>query len=128
MAQIDKIRILVAGDPASIHANRFVNLLQEIGYEVRVFQSEHYYWQEEHLRNSVLYVSAFNRPPDNGPVNGNILKITHPFEVSYSRWIARILAGVSIVKNIQLPSHQRLAKILKSWHPDIIFSLKMQND
>src|SRR5436853_233428 len=84
---MERLKILVAGDPASIHANRFVNLLQEIGYEVRIFQSEHYYSQEEHLRNTVVYVSNFDLSgPAQAPQNGNTLIAFSPQEMSFDRW------------------------------------------
>jgi glycosyltransferase involved in cell wall biosynthesis len=125
-----RIKILIAGDPASIHTNRFVSLLQEIGYDVRIFQSEEYYWQEEHLRNTVVYVSSFAA----APVNNNVLKVTSPCEMSYHGWLSFIHQSsrkLSDFTGIPFQTGQRkcqLEKVIRGWRPDIIFSLKMQND
>lgn len=125
-----RIKILVAGDPGSIHTNRFVSLLQEIGYDVRVFQSENTYWQEEHLRNTVLYVSSFVASPE----NGNTLKICSPCELNYNKNLSFFLYAVkSIFAFCGIPFRVRerkyeLAKVIRKWRPDLIFSLKMQND
>ena len=56
MTNKSQIKILVVGNPGSIHAARFVNLLQEIGYHVEIFQSEISYDQDEHLKNMVIHI------------------------------------------------------------------------
>jgi Glycosyltransferase len=128
-----RLKILVVGDPASIHTNRFVGLLQEIGYDVRVFQSEIWYNQEEHLRGVVLY-TAF---PDEPPRNGNTLRICYPFEVNcnaFMQLLGRYPLGLklfckTVAKLIgRRPRVNDLIHVVKKWQPAIVFSLKMQND
>jgi len=144
---VARLKILVAADPASIHANRFVNLLQEIGYDVRVFQSEHYYWQEEHLRDTTIYVSNFDISGHWGaPTNGNTVIACSPFEMSFDGVLGRAYRtarrGINFTAralgrrpretdrdNSPLPSRAlHLRKVITRWRPEIVMSLKMQND
>ncbi len=125
---MSNIKILVAGDPNSIHTARFVSLLQEIGYDVRVFQSEHWYLQDEHLRNAIIYVSNFFT----APLNGNALRVSAPFEIEYTSGLLGnvtkiIQRGANYISG-QKPRSMALAKTIRKWKPDIVFSLKMQND
>lgn len=123
-----KIKILVVGDPASIHASRFVSLLQEIGYEVRVFQSQHAYLQDEHLKNTIIYVSYFSARPE----NGNILKASYPIDINFNKFcynFMRLLMKTRFKTHfINRSRKDDLIKVLLKWQPDIVFSLKMQND
>lgn len=119
-----EVKILVAGDPASIHTNRFVSLLQDLGHEVRVFQSEHSYLQEEHLRNTIVYISCFYAPP----VNGNLLRITYPREIEYGSLAADVMKYVFRLRFLRRPRAHDLVQVIRRWKPDIVFSLKMQND
>jgi len=141
-----RLKILVAGDPASIHANRFVNLLQEIGYEVRVFQSEHYYSQEEHLHDTVVYVSNFGLSGSwEPPINGNTLIAYSSGEMSFDQWNGRTFRTVRRISQFvrrkffsQTAGYRRaedlpprashLRRVVERWRPDVIISLKMQND
>jgi len=131
---VAKIKILVVGDPRSIHANRFVELLQELNYDVRVFQSAYEYSLEEHLRDAVVYVDHFTAPP----ANGNRLQVCFPFEMGYNRLVNIIHLGIHrgpkhfrtlYGKTMKLrPRHLDLIKVVTKWKPDVVFSLKMQND
>jgi glycosyltransferase involved in cell wall biosynthesis len=123
----EHIRILVAGDPASIHTTRFVSLLQEIGYDVRIFQSEYRCWIDEHLHNTTIYVAG----ADSKSVNGNKIEVCTPFKMNCDDSIYRAYRVLKFPHkrfNILRPREKDLAKIIKSWNPDIVFSLKMQND
>lgn len=140
-----RLKVLVVGDPASIHANRFVCLLQEIGYDVRVFQSEHYYSQEEHLRNTVVYVSNFDLSgPWEAPAAANTLVAHSPREMTHDEWagqagrklrqsmrlaLRRVFGGTGYVRPEDLPPRAlHMRKVLEQWRPDLLISLKMQND
>jgi len=122
------IKILVAGDPASIHTARFVSLLQEIGYDVRVFQSQNQYSQDEHLHNTIIYVSRFNE----AAINGNVLHESLPFEIALkpgflgkaTRFVNRSIRRICRPESRALA----LAKTIRNWKPSVVFSLKMQND
>jgi glycosyltransferase involved in cell wall biosynthesis len=120
------LRILIVGDPNSIHTSRFVGLLQELDHDVHVFQSEHYYWQEEQLNNVDIYVSH----PEEAPKQGNRLIVTWPafFEVREAKLFAEAIAAWSKHANAQRPREAELARVIQRIAPDAIFSLKMQND
>lgn len=126
-----KTKILVVGDPGSIHTARFVNLLQEIGYNIRIFQSEFISYQDEHLHNTVIYVYF----PLTTPINNNILKFFCPMELD-SRFILphkNISIALQTFKEIlrndnKQPRVNDLIKVLNYWKPEIVLSLKMQND
>ena len=136
-----RLKVLVAGNPGSIHANRFVCLLQEIGYDVRVFQSEYHFVQEEHLRNTVVYVS--NIEPGGAweiPVNGNTVVAGFPVQMAYGGrrhaiylWLwTRLTGGVArrvLGRGAAKPARAtHLRKVIASWQPHLIISAKMQDD
>jgi len=141
-----RLKVLVAGDPGSIHATRFVNLLQEIGYDVRMFQSEHYYAQEEHLHDTVTYVSNFAHPGASAPpLRGNTLIAGYPEGLRYDSlagqlyrayrrlWVftCRVLGGrwpLPYPIESPEPRSAHLANVIRMWQPDVVFSLKMQNN
>jgi hypothetical protein len=74
------MKILVVGDPNSIHTSRFVTVLQGLGHQIHVFQSETYYWQEEQLKDVDVYVSH----PEEPPKNGNRIWVTWPIQFKFS--------------------------------------------
>jgi glycosyltransferase involved in cell wall biosynthesis len=124
--ELMNVKILVVGDPASIHANRFVNLLKEIGYNVRIFHSGFNYKLEEHLNNTVVYVAH----PGLEPVRGIRIKVCWPMEMDCFQWrwlymiLRRLYKGDPKDRSRELD----LVKIIKKWKPDIVFSLKMQDE
>jgi glycosyltransferase involved in cell wall biosynthesis len=126
-----RLKILVAGDPASIHATRFVSLLQDLGHDVRLFHSGYQYGLEEHLRDTVVYVGAFEGPV---PQQGNSVRVVHPFEMSYSRVVsiahrAREPLATLLKRRFDLPPRKtELIRVLQRWRPDLVISLKMQDD
>lgn len=128
-----KIKILVVGNPESIHAARFVNLLQEIGYHVEIFHSEYLYNIDEHLKNTIIHV-AF---PYKKPSNNNILKgYRHIFDLIVTKMRRRsenleILLPLAIKQIFFYKQNNRvfhLAGLIKTFRPDIIFSLKLQHE
>lgn len=121
-----QIKILVVGDPFSIHCNRFVNLLQETGYQVRLFSCEFFYNIEEHLKDIILYVDQ----PKIGPVRGVRIKTTWPLEMDCFRWpksysLLNKFFGTGSKKR---PREKELARVIGKWRPHVVFSLKMQNE
>ena len=126
-----KIKILVVGDPGSIHTARFVSLLQEMGHDIRIFQSEKYYIQDEHLKNITIYVDTITQPR----INNNKIIALFPFAHSTNNSIilkvAKFLLLISSISKFGKLNRDRvndLKNIIKIWKPDIVFSLKMQND
>jgi glycosyltransferase involved in cell wall biosynthesis len=122
----EPLRILIVGDPNSIHTSRFIGLLQELDHDVHIFQSEQYYWQEEQLNNVNIYVSH----PEEAPKRNNRLIVTWPafFEVREAKPFAEAIAAWSKHANAQRPREAELARVIQRIAPDAIFSLKMQND
>jgi len=127
-----KVKILVVGDPGSIHTARFASLLQEMGHDIRIFQSENYYIQDEHLKNITIYVDTITQPP----LNNNTLVSFYPLKHSSNNLIMDLINKfihftLSITNRIHIPNRNRinaLKWVIKDWDPDIVFSLKMQND
>jgi glycosyltransferase involved in cell wall biosynthesis len=122
------MKVLVAGDPRSIHTARFVGLLQDLGHEVHVYSVEPQYEQEEHLRGVTLHVSLAYRTAENGN------RIVGP-----GAWLAplaRSRLGHRVASRLlhalsapgKLPFAGRLASTMEAVRPDLVFSLKMQND
>jgi glycosyltransferase involved in cell wall biosynthesis len=103
-----------------------VQLLQELGHEVHVFQSEHYYWQEEHLNNVHIYVAH----PAEAPKSSNRLIVTWPafFEARVDRPFSVAVARWAQQANASRPRSAELVRVLQRLLPEIVFSLKMQND
>ncbi len=127
------LRILVAGTAASVHTGRFVLLLQEIGYDVRVFNCSMDYAEDEHIRNTHLYVSHRR-----ASANSNVLqKWPQPLLTELTCYAWRLWGRVDSSKQqtfMTWSAHDdRLAassleKIVRDWLPDLVISLKMQND
>ncbi len=128
-----KVKILVAGCSASIHTARFVCLLQEIGYDVRLFESENNYFLDEHLKDTILYVN-FRRTrskssPNSVIVKGRFFIIDFIFsDVPFVEQIYQLLINYKEIFTVSPSRVKHLNKIILKWKPDIVFSLKMQAD
>lgn len=120
------MKVLVVGDPNSIHTSRFITVLQELGHQIHVFQSENYYWQEEQLQDVDVYVSHPGEPPK----NGNRIWVTWPvpFKIRSAGRFAELLAKGIKYLNAKRSRGAELARLLRRLSPDVVFSLKMQND
>ena len=122
-------KILVLSDPASIHANRFILLLQQAGYDVRLFPADNIYYLEEHLENIKIY-----SPPIAIIPSGSIRYIsTNGRKISKFRTlIIKYLNSIKIVNFLFYKNKNRrtkqLTKVIKFWNPNLIISQKLQND
>lgn len=139
---MERLKVLAAADPASIHATRFVRLLQEIGCEVRMFHCEAHYRLEEHLADTAVYVDTPGLPPQ----RGNRLLLARPVRASYGRAFVPVgflnyyLQGAWRVGNRILRGEEtlfgaprkaraaELAHVIDDWRPGAVFSLRMQNE
>jgi len=122
------MRVLVAGDPRSIHAACFAALLRELGHEVHLFAIELQYEQEEHLRDVVLHVPLAYR----GALNGNRIE-------GRAAWLAGLCRAEPahhtlshLLYCLAAPGRVcgvgRLARTIAALSPALVFSLKMQNE
>jgi glycosyltransferase involved in cell wall biosynthesis len=126
------LKVLVVGDPGSIHATRFVSLLQEEGHKVILFQPELWYSQEEHLRGVDLRVVL----PYESAQQGNAIRSSHPLLAKIFLFLAKrfpsLLTFAGIFSRQMRPRFawraKALARLIRSEKPDIIFTLKMQNE
>lgn len=139
---MERLKVLAAADPASIHATRFVRLLQEVGCEVRMFHCESHYRIEEHLADTTVYVDR----PGLGPRRGNHLQLARPLRMAYGAALAPLgllnhyaqgafRVGVRRLRGdeaqFEAPRTGRageLARVIGEWRPDALFSLRMQNE
>jgi len=121
------MRLLVVANPASIHATRFVCLLQEIGHDVEVFHPEIHFAVDEFLRNTRLHVAYVTSQPANGntlvlwrrPLRWRPWLGTHPFD-GKKAW-----AWERYGDKLAVPALEHLVRTLR---PDGVISLKMQNE
>lgn len=125
----NRIRILVVGEAASIHTARYVRMLREIGYDVRIFSNSPNSHQDEILKDTIIYIGndlsvrARNR---------NILMV--PFlsfyvpttEDTHHRAFQLLKFFVRYINFKR--SDKNLVSVIKGWNPHIVISLKMQND
>jgi len=127
------MKILVAGTIASIHTGRFVSLLNEIGHDVRVFNQSYDFIEDEHLRGTTLYVSHL-RPSTNG---NRLERWPDTFRTKLERTVWDVRQRSNPEKNADrhalfrsdvTVSAQHIRKIIADWRPDLVISLKMQND
>lgn len=127
------MRILVVGTMASIHTGRFVALLKDLGHEVRVFNQSADYAEEEHLRGVSAYVSEV-RPSKNGntlrawPHNWRSQLGQFAWRVCNRRHPEPIEAFHAWFREDVRQSARFLANVLAEWPPELVISLKMQNE
>ncbi len=127
------MKILVVGTIASIHTGRFVALLQELGHEIRIFNQSVDYVEDEHLRNTCAYVSHL-RPS----AYGNDLRLwphDHRTRLAERLWNVRNWRTRGLSKEFHAWFHEDLrqsarflANVIIEWPPDLVISLKMQNE
>lgn len=126
------MKILACADPRSIHAARFVAMLVELGHEVRMFSAEWHYALEASLRGVVLHVPLACFPGKSG------VQVTG--EYSALGVLARAACGFAPLNRVlarglyALAAPGRVARaasfatLATAWKPDLVFSLKMQNE
>ena len=122
------MKVLVAGYPRSIHTARFAGLLQNLGHEVHVYCAETQYEQEEHLRNVTLHVALAYRPAVNG--NRIVGRAAWLAPLCRSRLVHRVVSRIlhALAEPGKVTGIGRLVATLRALRPDLVFSLKMQNE
>jgi glycosyltransferase involved in cell wall biosynthesis len=120
------LKILHVGDARSIHAARFVALLQQLGHDARLFHPSGEFFEDQVLSGAHVYVPYFNE----FYTGRNRLFVTSPvpFEVKPRnamqaplRWLARRM-------NEKRHRVYDLVRVLHSFRPDIVISTKMQDE
>ena len=115
------LRILHVGDARSIHSARFIDLLQGLGHQARLFHPVGDFWEDEVLSGAEIYVPYFN----NYCTGRNRLFVTFPvpFEVNPKssmqaplRWLARWMGE-------RRHRVHDLVRVLRSFKPDVQTSL-----
>ena len=122
------MRLLVAGDPRSIHTARFIALLTELRHDVHLFSTELDYRPDEQLRDVTIHV-----PLACWPINA-ALRVE-----GAQHWTAS-LCRTRVVQRVvakALYSHgapgkvwreRSFARLAESLAPQLILSLKLQNE
>ncbi len=124
-------KILVIGEPASIHANRFILLLQQAGYDVRLFPCEKIYYLEEHLEYIKIYAPLFSVIPIDSSLEyiGSRGKKIHPVFKSLRKlvgfFILRLIGNFQYLEKIR---SRQLSIAIDAWKPNLLISLKLQNE
>lgn len=123
------IKVLVVAEAASVHTSKYVSMLQGSGYDVQLFSNSPNSYQDELLKGLTVYVAEdLTYPPVNGnilmvPVLSLFLKLTESSSGLYCKAV-KFLTRYLLKRN---PA-KALNKVIKRFHPDVIISLKMQND
>jgi glycosyltransferase involved in cell wall biosynthesis len=123
------IKVLVVAEAASVHTAKYITVLQSLGYRVQLFSNSPNSYQDELLKNLTIYVGGGLTLP---PVNGNTfmvpaalgwVKVTE----KHGRKYFKIL---KVLKRYILRRHpvRALQGVIDKFLPDVIISLKMQND
>lgn len=122
-----RLRILHVGDARSIHAARFVALLQELGHNARLFHASEEFFEDQALSGAEIYIPYFF----NGFYSGrNSQFVTSPvsFQVNPKSKLQGALRWLARRKNQSRHRVYDLIRVLGSFRPDIVISTKMQDE
>lgn len=140
------MKVLIVGAPSSIHTGRFASLLAEFGNEVRVFNCEISEAVDEHLGAIPVYLWQPVRQRRDDPARLSwakrpwLAKIVAPGEGGsgfvrqcerrYQKWLRRNRNTpiLSLIIGEDEPAVDGLLRTVDEWRPDVIISLKMQNE
>lgn len=122
---IEPHKILIVGEAASIHTAKFVNAVKSLGHDVRLFSNALNSHQDEHLHDTVIYVPFMTSAAKNN--NNLIVPAIIPLSVS-SPIYRPLLAKIMRLTFRESSLEKRLLKVVEKWKPDVVISLKMQND
>lgn len=125
------IKVLVVGEPASIHANRFIRLLQEIGYQVRLFPVGPLYFIEEHLNNISVYSPLDSILPTLSSIkyiDNKGFEISKPYQLIRRALKKFIFKKKPWQEELKSTRALELEDAIDSWKPNLIISLKLQNE
>lgn len=120
------LKILHVGDARSIHAARFIALLQELGHRARLFHPSGEFFEDQTLSDAEIYVPYFNE----FYTGRNRLFVTSPipFEVDPKRASQGPLRWLARRANEKRHRVYDLIRVLRSFEPNIVISTKMQDE
>jgi len=122
-----KPRILVVGEAASVHTARFFMMARSTGYDFRLFSNAPNSYQDGLLRDAIVYCQIFTSVPH----NGNTLILAWPIPIAFRNPLMRAIGyWQRITRYFYKRSRAKYAlrRTINSWKPDLIISLKMQDD
>ena len=121
-----RLRILHVGDARSIHAARFIALLQELGHTARLFHPSGEFFEDQVLSGAEIYVPYFNE----FYTGRNRLFVTSPisFEIEPKSAMQGPLRWLARWRNEKRHRVYDLMRVLRSFKPDIVISTKMQDE
>ena len=126
------MKVLLCADPRSIHAAGFVAMLRELGHDIQMFSAEWHYGLEASLRDVVLHVPLACFPGREGVhVEGQYRRAGNLLRAAFAlRPLHRV--GSRLLYAVAAPGRITRAKtfaaLATSWRPDLVISLKMQNE
>ena len=126
-----ELKILVVADVNSVHSGRFIDFLCSTKNDIRVFPSTKSDSVDDHLIGHALYKLGSNRKP----------VITPKLHVKRGKVQSKLFFSILVFRKIFLKvfhiktnrSDYRLQtenfiNVLKEWKPDLVISLKLQNE
>lgn len=126
-----KLKILIVADVSSIHSGRFIDFLGKTQSEIKVFPSSDTNLIDDHLVNHVLYKTRKSAGPlevSRIHLRRSYLYSTFVHLKSRFRRVVQKLFGNSTKKFDFTDRVKNLVYVLNDWNPDLVISLKLQNE
>lgn len=123
---LDGIKILVIGTPESIHAARFTMMLKGLGPKVKFFASEVGYSIDEALKGVDLHVAVPLGASSDCNVTGRYTILNFLGRAFGESRAFRYFTVGPLARRISRVRH--LIRLIRQWRPQIVISLKLQNE
>lgn len=124
------MKILLIADPGSVHAGKFHQSLLNLGHESRIFCGAVHFNLDEHFENQYIYIQQLVNQKFEGKAQFNCHRKSSKSRNLYLRiqsFILRHSAKNPIESACKLRFSQ-LHKALSMWAPELVISLKLQNE
>jgi glycosyltransferase involved in cell wall biosynthesis len=125
-------RVLLVGNAASIHVARFLALLQEQGFDARLFHGEEsLFFEDESLNGALIYISDNDEYIHCSGRNRLMVTFQYPFRITIPIdripiEIRKIARAVGRRFNSRHDRVQSLIHVMRSFAPDLVISARMQ--
>lgn len=134
------MRILLVGEARSIHAARFIALLQALGYDARLFHvDQEGFFEDQTLAGTIVYMPFFEKFRYTGR---NKLLVSFPIPFEFKAVLSkqaplralvtlctqapfRLLARLG---NANRPRVYDFVRVMRSFVPDVVISARMQTE